>query len=109
ELVPGDILLLEEGDAVGADAKLFAAAALRIQEASLTGESEAVSKEPDTLAGPAPLAERTSMVFKGTAVAQGNGRAIVTASGMDTEMGAIATMLDETREDPTPLQREVAR
>ncbi|OYX63319.1 MAG: haloacid dehalogenase [Sphingomonadales bacterium 32-64-17] len=109
DLVPGDILLLDEGDAVGADARLLTAAALRVQEASLTGESEAVSKDPVPLAGPASLADRTSMVFKGTAVVQGSGRAIVTATGMRTEMGAIAAMLDETREDPTPLQREVAR
>lgn len=109
ELVPGDILLFEEGDAVGADARLLAAAGLRIQEASLTGESEAVLKDPAPLAAAAPLADRTSMVFKGTAVVQGNGRAIVTATGMATEMGAIATMLDATREEPTTLQKEVTR
>lgn len=109
ELVPGDLILLEEGDAVGADARLVSAAALRIQEASLTGESEAVLKDPATLAASTPLADRRSMVFKGTAVAQGSGRAIVTATGMATEMGAIATMLDETGEAPTPLQKEVAR
>ncbi|HMM09854.1 MAG TPA: cation-translocating P-type ATPase [Paracoccus solventivorans] len=109
ELVPGDVLLLDEGDAVGADARLLTAAALRVQEASLTGESEPVSKDAAALPGPAPLAERSSMVFKGTAVVQGSGRALVTATGMRSEMGAIATMLDETREEPTPLQREVAR
>ncbi|MFS0849291.1 cation-translocating P-type ATPase [Novosphingobium panipatense] len=109
ELVPGDVLLLEEGDAVGADARLILAASLRVQEASLTGESEAVAKDAATLPAPAALADRTSMVFKGTAVAQGTGRAIVTAIGMRTEMGRIATMLDETREEATPLQREVAR
>jgi Ca2+-transporting ATPase len=109
ELVPGDIMLLEEGDAVGADARLLDAAALRIQEASLTGESGAVLKEPSTLAVTAPVAERSNMVFKGTAVAQGTGRAVVTATGMRTQMGAIAKMLDSTREHPTPLQKEVAR
>ncbi len=109
ELVPGDVLLLDEGDAVGADARLLTAAALRVQEASLTGESEPVLKDTATLPAPAPLAERSSMVFKGTAVVQGSGRALVTATGMRSEMGAIATMLDETREEPTPLQREVAR
>lgn len=109
ELVPGDILLLEEGDSVGADARLIAAAALRVQEASLTGESEPVSKSPDPLAAAAPLADRTSMVFKGTAVAQGTGRAVVTATGMDTQMGAIATLLDATEESTTPLEQEVAR
>lgn len=109
DLVPGDVLLLEEGDAVGADARLLAAASLRIQEASLTGESEAVLKNSAPLAAAAPLADRSSMVFKGTAVVQGSGRAIVTATGMATEMGAIATMLDATHEEPTTLQREVAR
>ncbi|MBB3912368.1 cation-translocating P-type ATPase [Sphingomonas desiccabilis] len=109
ELVPGDIMLLEEGDAVGADARLIAAATLRVQEASLTGESEAVSKDVAPLTTPAPLADRTSMVFKGTAVAQGTGRAVVTATGMDTQMGAIATMLDATEGSKTPLEQEVAR
>jgi Ca2+-transporting ATPase len=108
-LVPGDIMLLEEGDAVGADARLLAAASLRIQEASLTGESEAVLKEIRALPVAAPIAERSNMVFKGTAVVQGTGRAVVVATGMCTEVGAIATMLDDTSEDPTPLQKEVAR
>jgi potassium/sodium efflux P-type ATPase len=109
ELVPGDLLLLEEGDAVGADARLLTAAALRVQEASLTGESEAVLKDTAVLGAAAPIAERANMVFKGTAVVQGTGRGIVTATGMHTEMGAIATMLDETREEATHLQKEVAR
>ncbi len=109
ELVRGDLMLLGEGDAVGADARLVRAATLRVQEASLTGESESVLKNPETLAAPAPLGDRLDMVFKGTAVAQGTGRAIVTATGMATEMGAIAGMLEATREAPTPLQKEVAR
>jgi magnesium-transporting ATPase (P-type) len=108
ELVPGDILLLEEGDAVGADGRLLLAASLRVREASLTGESEAGLKDATTLKGPAPLAERSCMVFKGTAVVQGTGRAVITATGMQTEMGAIATMLDATEEQPSPLQKEVA-
>ena len=109
ELVPGDILVLEEGDAIGADARLFVSASLLVQEASLTGESDAVMKRTDTLTHPAPLAERTCMVFKGTSVVQGTGRAIVTSTGMQTEMGSIATLLDATMEEPTPLQKEVAR
>ena len=108
ELVPGDIMLLEEGDAVGADGRLLLSANLRVQEASLTGESEAVLKDAAPLNAPAPLAERSCMVFKGTAVVQGTGRVVVTATGMQTEMGAIATMLDATVEEPTPLQKEVA-
>ncbi|MEO9340335.1 HAD-IC family P-type ATPase [Mesorhizobium sp. SB112] len=99
---------MEEGDAVGADGRLLRAASLKVQEASLTGESEAVLKDAAALQEPAPLAERYCMVFKGTAVVQGTGRAVVTATGMQTEMGAIATMLDSTVDEPTPLQREVA-
>jgi P-type Ca2+ transporter type 2C len=108
ELVRGDILVLGEGDAVGADARLIKAAALRVQEASLTGESEAVLKDATTLRAPAPLGDRLDMVWKGTAVAQGTAHAVVTAIGMDTQMGAIATMLESTEEAPTPLEREIA-
>jgi P-type Ca2+ transporter type 2C len=108
-LVPGDLLVLGEGDAVGADARLIQCASLRVQEASLTGESEAVLKDPATLGSPAALGDRLNMVFKGTAVAQGTGQAIVTATGMATEMGAIAQMLEATAQDATPLQKEVSR
>ena len=80
-----------------------------MQEASLTGESEAVLKDTAALPGPAALGDRRSMVFKGTAVVQGTGRAVVTATGMASEMGTIAEMLDATVEEPTPLQKEVAR
>lgn len=109
QLVRGDLLMLSEGDAVGADARLVQAASLRVQEASLTGESEAVQKDTYTLKSPAPLGDRLSMVFKGTAVVQGTGRAIVTATGMASQMGAIAEMLDSTKEESTPLQKEVGR
>lgn len=109
QLVRGDLLVLGEGDAVGADARLVEAAALRVQESSLTGESEAVSKDADTLTAPSALGDRFDMVYKGTAVVQGTGRAVVTATGMSTQMGAIAGMLDATEEEPTPLQKEVAR
>src|SRR5690606_11947819 len=108
-LVRGDVLVLGEGDAVGADGRLFDAATLRVQEASLTGESEAVLKQVDALRGEVSLGDRVNMVFKGTAVAQGSARALVTATGMATEMGAIADMLEQTREEATPLQREVGR
>ncbi len=81
-LVRGDLLVLGEGDAVGADARLAEAADLRVLEASLTGESEAVLKDAATLPAPAALGDRLNMVFKGTAVAQGSGRAVVTATGM---------------------------
>jgi magnesium-transporting ATPase (P-type) len=102
--------VLGEGDAaVGADARLVRSAASRMQEASLTGESQAVLKDPAPLAAAVPLGDRTCMVFKGSAVAQGRGRAVATATGMATEMGRIAHLLDTTAEPPTPLQREVAR
>ena len=109
ELVRGDLLVLGEGDDVGADARLVRASSLRVQEASLTGESEAVLKDAGTLPKLAALADRLDMVFKGTAVVQGTGHALVTAVGMDTEMGAIAELLEATQEEPTPLQREMAR
>lgn len=108
ELVRGDVLVLGEGDAVGADARLLEAAALRVQEASLTGESEPVLKDPTTLREKAALGDRANMVWKGTAVTQGTGRAVVTATGMDTQMGSIAAMLEITKADVTPLQREIA-
>jgi len=109
DLVRGDLLLLAEGDAVGADARLVEAAALHVQEAPLTGESAAVLKDTATLPEAVSLGDRLCMVYKGTAVVQGSGRALVTATGMDTEMGAIATLLDATTAAPTPLQQEVAR
>jgi magnesium-transporting ATPase (P-type) len=109
ELVRGDVLVLGEGDSVGADARLVQAASLRVQEASLTGESAAVPKDPATLPKAVALGDRVNMVFKGTAVARGTGRAVVTATGMHTEMGSIAEMLEATEEDATPLQKEVGR
>jgi P-type Ca2+ transporter type 2C len=108
ELVKGDVLVLAEGDAVGADARLTQAAALKLLEAALTGESEAVLKNTAALPAAVALGDRVNMVFKGTAVAQGTGRAIVTATGMQTEMGSIATLLDTTPDAPTPLQTGIA-
>lgn len=108
-LVRGDVLVLGEGDAVGADARLAETADLRLLEASLTGESEPVLKDAATLNSPAALGDRLNMVFKGTSVAQGSARAVVTAVGMQSEVGAIATMLDATTDLPMPLQVEVAR
>jgi len=108
ELVKGDVLVLAEGDAVGADARLAQAAALKLLEAALTGESEAVLKDVEPLPAPAALGDRLNMVFKGTAVAQGTGRAVVTATGMQTEMGGIATLLETTPDAPSPLQVEIA-
>jgi potassium/sodium efflux P-type ATPase len=109
EVVPGDILVLQEGDAVGADARLVEAASLTVAEASLTGESEAVLKDVAPLAGSPLLGDRTNMVFNGTAITRGRGRAIVTATGMETEMGNVARLLGRTEEERTPLQREIDR
>ncbi|MGZ6641055.1 MAG: cation-translocating P-type ATPase [Solirubrobacteraceae bacterium] len=109
QVVPGDVLLLAEGDAVTADARLIEAASLMAAEASLTGESEAVLKDPATLPGAAVLGDRVNMVFSGTAVTRGRGRAVVTATGMATEMGNVARLLGRTEAESTPLQREVAR
>ena len=107
ELVVGDILVLAEGDAVGADARLSQAASLRVLEAPLTGESDAVLKNPATLEHTAAPGDRLNMVFKGTAVAQGTGLAVVTATGMFTEIGAIASLLKAVKDAPTPLEKEV--
>ena len=108
KLVRGDILVLSEGDSVGADARLLSATGLKVQEASLTGESDATLKDPARLEALAPIGDRFDMVFKGTAVVQGVGRAVVTGTGMRTEMGAIAHMLDETQAVNSPLQKEIA-
>ncbi len=109
ELVRGDLVVLSEGDQVPADARLVSAAALRVIEASLTGEAEAVSKSTAPVSPVAELAERTNMVFRGTSIAQGSGSAIVTATGTDTEVGAIAELLSSVDDAPTPLQREIAQ
>ena len=107
ELVRGDVLVLSEGDAIGADGQLLECASLRVQEASLTGESEAVLKNATALAASLPLGDRLDRVFKGTSVVQGGGRALVTATGMATEMGRVAAMLDATTPSPTPLEQQV--
>lgn len=107
ELVVGDVLVLGEGDQVGADARLLSAAALRVVESSLTGEADAVVKTPEAVDTDTDLADRTCMVYRGTSVAQGTGRAVVVATGSDTEMGAIAQMLDSVEEEDTPLQKEI--
>jgi P-type Ca2+ transporter type 2C len=108
EVVVGDVVVLGEGDAVSADARLISSASLTVAEAALTGESEAVLKDPRPLDGPAGIGDRLNMVFSGTAVTRGRGRAVVTAAGMRTEMGRIATLLEATEEQATPLQTEIA-
>ncbi|WP_225336572.1 cation-translocating P-type ATPase [Halomicrobium urmianum] len=106
-LVPGDVVELESGDVVPADARLLSESALEVDEAALTGESVPVSKSPEPVDEAAPLAERESAVYKGTNVTRGSGVAVVTATGMDTEVGDIARELAGTEETDTPLQAEL--
>ena len=108
QLVPGDIVLLESGDKVPADGRLLQAAALRVEEASLTGESLPSSKTSDALTEEElPLGDRTNMLFAGTAVAVGRARYVVTETGQSTEMGRIADLLGQQQDEPTPLQEEL--
>ena len=109
DVVPGDVIVLAEGDSVSADGRLFQAASLRVAEASLTGESVPVGKKPDTLAEAKALGDRANMIFNGTSVTQGTGRAIVTETGMGTQVGKIADMLSATEDDDSPLQKEMDR
>jgi Ca2+-transporting ATPase len=110
EVVRGDVLLLEGGDLIAADARLIEARALRTVEASLTGESEPVGKSEAVAPAAAALADRSNMVFLGTAVASGTGRAVAVATGMQTEVGHIAALLEERESrEPTPLQRQLDR
>ena len=110
ELVPGDIIRLEAGDFIPADARLLQSASLKSEESALTGES--VPSEKDALAQVeenAPLGDRTNMVFSGCSVTYGTATAVVTATGMDTEMGKIANLLDGEEEGQTPLQQKLAQ
>ena len=107
-LVPGDVVLLEAGSAVPADGRLFENASLRAQEAALTGESEPVEKTDAPIFGEnIPLGDRKNMVYMGTNITYGRGMAVITATGMDTELGHIANMLQTVEREPTPLQRRL--
>ncbi len=109
ELVPGDILLLEAGDSVPADARLIESFGVAAEEASLTGESVPVSKDAALeLAADTPLGDRRNLVFMGTVLARGKATAVVTAIGLQTELGSIAGLLHQAEPDPTPLQRRLA-
>jgi Ca2+-transporting ATPase len=107
EVVRGDIVLLDAGDLVAADARLVEASVLRTSEAPLTGESQPVEKQVGVCPSETPLAERQNMVFLGTSIASGSGRALVIATGMDTEVGHIAALLETASSDVTPLQRRL--
>ena len=109
DLVPGDIVILEAGDAVPADGRLLEAVSLKIEEAALTGESVPVNKMIDVLnltdqEKEIPLGDRTNMCYMGSSVVYGRGVAVITETGMDTEMGKIADALNQTQDESTPLQ-----
>ncbi|MCD2493244.1 cation-translocating P-type ATPase [Lacrimispora sp. NSJ-141] len=111
ELVPGDIIILEAGDAVPADARIIENASLKVEEAALTGESVPVNKTADTLnlgtEKDIPLGDRKNMVYMGSTIVYGRGRAVLTGTGMDTEMGKIADALTNSKDDLTPLQKRL--
>jgi Ca2+-transporting ATPase len=107
-LVPGDIVLLEAGNLVPADLRLIESVNLRLLEAALTGESEPVEKHSAPLANPAlTLGDRTNMAYLGTQVAYGRGTGVVVATGMTTELGRIADLIQEVEQKPTPLQQQL--
>ena len=108
QLVPGDVVVLEAGDAVPADGRLLESASMKIEEAALTGESVPVTKAVELLTGDnVPLGDRKNMCYMGSTVVYGRGKAVVTATGMDTEMGKIAGVLAQTVQEETPLQRKL--
>ncbi len=109
DLVPGDVILVEAGDTIPADARLVQATSLQTAEAALTGESLPVSKDVEPIGGEVSVGDRHNMIFSGTAVTFGRGRAVVVATGMQTEMGRIAGLLTQVPRETTPLQRELDR
>jgi Ca2+-transporting ATPase len=108
-LVPGDLIYLEAGDKVPADARLLEAVHLKVEESALTGESVPADKNPDPIPGQVPLGDRHNMLFSSTSVATGHALALVTATGMATELGRIAGLIQDAKEEMTPLQRRLDR
>ncbi len=108
ELVPGDVVLLGEGDAISADCRLVAAAELATNDAALTGESEPVRRQSEPVLEDLPLIQSRNLVFAGTTVAFGTGRGVVYATGAETEFGHIFRLAGAVEDEPSPLQREVA-
>lgn len=110
EIVPGDVMLLEAGVQVAADGRLIEASNLQIREAALTGEANAVNKQPQLqLKEDTPLGDRLNLVFQGTEVVHGRGKVIVTGTGMQTELGRIAALLQGVESEPTPLQQRMGQ
>jgi Ca2+-transporting ATPase len=109
DVVPGDIVLIEAGDKIPADGRVVEEANLRTDEAPLTGESLPVNKDSKPLGADASLGDRANMIFSGTVVTYGRGRAVIVATGMETEVGRIAGMLEAAEKEPTPLQQELDR
>lgn len=107
ELVPGDIVLLSGGNVVPADIRIVDMTSLQVSEAALTGESVPVEKQVEAVPEEAPLGERSSMLFKGTAVTRGDGAGVVIATGMDTEIGRITKLMMGADEAPTPMERQL--
>ncbi|TXD37349.1 cation-transporting P-type ATPase [Lujinxingia vulgaris] len=107
ELVPGDVVLLEEGDVINVDMRLVEASRLQVDEAALTGESLPVEKGGGALEAETPLAERSNMLFKGTTLTRGTGRGVVVATGMATELGGISALVEGEEEGDTPLEHRL--
>lgn len=107
ELVPGDIVIVEAGDRISADGRLLSESFLRVNESSLTGESVAIDKSTEPLSAKAPLAERHNMLFSGTTVSRGSGEYVVSAIGLQTEIGKIAQLVSDTKIPETPLQNRM--
>ncbi len=112
ELVPGDVVILEAGDAVPADARILESASMKAEEAALTGESVPVEKHADILGSSEkdiPLGDRKNMVYMGSTIVYGRGSAVITGTGMDTEMGKIAGALADAQDGETPLQKKLGQ